>query len=154
VLIEPEIPPNTGNIGRLCAATGSHLHLVGRLGFDIGEKAVRRAGLDYWHELTLNTHPDLETFVARVSPPSLILFSSVASRSYLDAPYEPGAALVLGGESSGLPRAILDEHSDRVHAIPTRSGLRSLNLANAAAIVLYEALRVTGALGATFLEPV
>jgi tRNA (cytidine/uridine-2'-O-)-methyltransferase len=149
VLVEPEIPPNTGNIGRLCAATGAHLHLVGRLGFDIDEKAVRRAGLDYWQHLDVTAHADLDGVVSAAAPASVLLFSSNAARSYLEAPFEPGCALVFGGESKGLPEQILSAWPDSVYAIPTRPGIRSLNLANAAAVVLYEALRVTGALDAT-----
>lgn len=152
VLVEPEIPPNTGNIGRLCAATGTRLHLVGRLGFDISEKAVRRAGLDYWQRLDISCHEDLESFLDAVRPPGLVLLSSKASRSHLDAPFEPGAALVFGSESRGLPCSITDARPESVFGIPTLEGIRSLNVANAAAVVLYEALRRTGVLVETFLE--
>jgi tRNA (cytidine/uridine-2'-O-)-methyltransferase len=147
VLVEPEIPPNTGAIARTCVATGSPLHLVGELGFSIEEHAVRRAGLDYWHLLELHRHVELRGFSAAFPGSRLHLFSANAERSYLDADFEPGDALVFGRESVGLPNHILEEHPDRVWGIPTAGGVRSLNLSNAAAIVLYEALRSVGALG-------
>lgn len=150
VLVEPEIPQNTGSIGRLCAATGTHLHLVGRLGFDISEKAVRRAGMDYWKNLVLSTHSDLDACLGRIRPPELVLLSSKSSRSYLDAPWVPGCAIVFGSESSGLDDAVLEAHPGSVYGIPTASGIRSLNLASAASVVLYEALRSSGSLGAAF----
>jgi tRNA (cytidine/uridine-2'-O-)-methyltransferase len=140
VLVEPEIPQNTGSIGRLCVATGSRLHLVGRLGFDISSKAVRRAGLDYWKRL------------GSIRPTATIVLTANASRPYLEAPFAPGAAIVLGGESRGLPRSVLEAHAGSLFGIPTIASVRSLNLAGAAAVVLYEALRVTGALSSTFLE--
>jgi tRNA (cytidine/uridine-2'-O-)-methyltransferase len=152
VLVEPEIPQNTGAIGRLCAATGSRLHLVGRLGFDISQKAVRRAGMDYWSQVDVSMHDDLEGFLRAVRPVVTILLTSNARRSYLEAPYVPGAALVLGGESKGLPARVLADHPDAQYGIPTAGGIRSLNLASAASVALYEALRVTGALDETFCE--
>jgi tRNA (cytidine/uridine-2'-O-)-methyltransferase len=145
VLIEPEIPQNTGNIGRLSAATQSPLHLVGRLGFRTDEHAVRRAGLDYWHLVEMEQHPSFADFRAR-HPARLRLFSAVATRSYLDAAFAPGDALVFGKESTGLDPALLEEHAGDVFGIPTIGAVRSLNLANAASIVLYEALRQTGVL--------
>lgn len=146
VLIEPEIPQNTGNIGRLSAATQSPLHLVGRLGFQVDERAVRRAGLDYWHLVTLAQHPNLEHFRNACPASPLKLFSAVATRSYLDATYAPGDALVFGKESTGLDQDLLDRFPDQVYGIPTLGKVRSLNLANAVSIVLFEALRQTGAL--------
>ncbi len=155
VLVEPEIPPNTGNIARLAAATQSPLHLVGRLGFRIDEHAVRRAGLDYWHLVDLRQHVDFEHFLhafgADGAPRSLHLFTGVASRSYLDVPFAPGDALVFGKESVGLPEELLTRFADRRVGIPTMGGVRSLNLANAVGIALYEALRRVGALSDTFL---
>lgn len=148
VLVEPEIPQNTGNIGRLSAATQSPLHLVGPLGFRIDEHAVRRAGLDYWPLVTLAQHPDLSAFQAAHPDARLCLFSAVATRSYLDAAFRPGDALVFGRESVGLPDALLEAHPDRVFGIPTLGPVRSLNLSNAVSIVLYEALRQLGALDA------
>jgi tRNA (cytidine/uridine-2'-O-)-methyltransferase len=149
VLVEPEIPPNTGNIARLCAATQSVLHLVGRLGFRIDEHAVRRAGLDYWHLVRVEQHVDFEHFLdafAREGGGALHLFCAKASTSYLRAAYAPGDALVFGKESVGLDPALLDRYPDRQRAIPTLGAVRSLNLANASSIVLYEALRQVGAL--------
>jgi tRNA (cytidine/uridine-2'-O-)-methyltransferase len=145
-LLEPEIPQNTGSIARLCAATTSPLHLVGPLGFRIDEKAVRRAGLDYWHLVTVHRHLDLPHFSHKIAPERWLLFSATASQSYLDAPYAPGQALVFGKESVGLPEDLLREHEGRVFGIPTSGPVRSINLATAVAVVLFEALRATGAL--------
>ena len=148
VLVEPEIPQNTGNIARLAAATRSPLHLVGRLGFRIDEKAVRRAGIDYWHLVDLEQHLDLAHFAHEHPGARLRLFSAVATRSYLDADFRPGDALVFGKESVGLDPDLLDRHPDAVFGIPTLGPVRSLNLANTVAIVVYEALRQVGALAA------
>lgn len=148
VLVEPEIPQNTGNIARLCAATQSPLHLVGRLGFRIDERSVRRAGIDYWHLVQLHVHPDWGSFAlphARAGG-RVKLFSANATRSYLDAGFAPGDAIVFGRESTGIPKEVLERHPDEVYGIPTAGAVRSLNLASAAAIVLYEALRAVGAL--------
>jgi tRNA (cytidine/uridine-2'-O-)-methyltransferase len=154
VLVEPEIPPNTGNIARLCAATASPLHLVGPLGFRIDEHSVRRAGVDYWHLVDVRRHSDFAAFLAVWSKESaagrLHLFSALARTSYLRAAYAPGDALVFGKESVGLPDALLEEHADRVVGIPTLGAVRSLNLANAVGIALYESLRQLGALDETF----
>jgi tRNA (cytidine/uridine-2'-O-)-methyltransferase len=150
VLVEPEIPPNTGNIARLCAATRAHLHLVEPLGFRIDEQAVRRAGLDYWPLVTLSTHPDYATARARLSAarPSArhFLFTGKAERSYLDAEFRPGDVLVFGKESRGLPESLLELYPGEWLGIPTLGPVRSLNLANAVAIALYEALRQVGEL--------
>jgi tRNA (cytidine/uridine-2'-O-)-methyltransferase len=154
VLVEPEIPPNTGNVARLCAATGSPLHLVGRLGFRIDEHAVRRAGVDCWHLVDVRQHPTFEHFLrawSREAPPGrLHLFSALARRSYLQADYTAGDALVFGKESVGLDPGLLDRFAERAVGIPTLGAVRSLNLANAVGIALYEALRKMGALGETF----
>ncbi|MCL2447338.1 MAG: tRNA (cytidine(34)-2'-O)-methyltransferase [Polyangiaceae bacterium] len=154
-LVEPEIPPNTGNIARLCAATASPLHLVGKLGFRIDEHSVRRAGVDYWHLVDVRTHATFDAFVsawsAGAGSAKLHLFSAVATKSYLDADYAPGDALVFGKESVGLPDDLLARFPDRVIGIPTLGAVRSLNLANAAGIALYEALRQLGGLGPTFI---
>ena len=151
VLVEPEIPPNTGNIARLAAATASPLHLVGKLGFRIDEHAVRRAGLDYWHLVDLRQHLDFEHFLHAyaVERPlgKLHLFTGLAPRSYLEADFAPGDALVFGKESVGLPEDLMARFVDRLVGIPTMGGVRSLNLANAVGIALYEALRGAGALG-------
>jgi tRNA (cytidine/uridine-2'-O-)-methyltransferase len=146
VLVEPEIPQNTGNVARLAAATASPLHLVGRLGFRIDEHAVRRAGLDYWHLVDLHQHVSLPHFQHAHREARLLLFSAVATRSYLDAGYLPGDALVFGKESTGLDDDLLAQHPGAVYGIPTLGAVRSLNLANSVSIVLYEALRQVGAL--------
>ena len=154
VLVEPEIPPNTGNVARLCAATGSPMHLVGRLGFRIDEHSVRRAGVDYWHLVDVRQHATFEDFLTEWSRPSpqrkLHVFSAVATKSFVSAGYEPGDALVFGKESVGLPEELLSRYADRVVGIPTLGRVRSLNLANAVGIALYEALRQVDALAATF----
>jgi tRNA (cytidine/uridine-2'-O-)-methyltransferase len=152
VLVEPEIPQNTGNIGRLAAATQSKLHLVGRLGFRIDEHSVRRAGLDYWHLVELAQHANLAHFQHRHPAARLCLFSAVATKSYLDAAFKPGDALVFGKESTGLDPDLLAERPDDTFAIPTLGPVRSLNLANAVSIVLYEALRQVGALSGAKLD--
>lgn len=151
VLVEPEIPPNTGNIARLCAATGSPLHLVGKLGFSIDAHAVRRAGLDYWHLVTVKTHatlPDAEASISVEYPnPSARtwLLSGRSARSVYDVEFKPGDRLVFGKESVGLPASLLDQRAEDCVALPTLGAVRSLNLANAASIVLFEALRQVGA---------
>jgi len=152
VLIEPEIPPNTGNVARLCAATLCPLHLVGKLGFRIDEHAVRRAGLDYWHLVEVVQHESLlaaERHVAEASPgrsPRSWFFSGHARRSYLDVEFQLGDALVFGKESVGLPRDLLEERGDQVIGIPMPGHVRSHNLANSVSIAVYEALRQNGAL--------
>jgi tRNA (cytidine/uridine-2'-O-)-methyltransferase len=155
VLVEPEIPPNTGNIARLAAATASPLHLVGRLGFRIDEHSVRRAGLDYWHLVDLRTHATFEHFLHEWSKDrpggKLHLFSASAGKSYLEARCAPGDALVFGKESVGLPAELLARFADRVVGIPTLGAVRSLNLANAVGIALYESLRQLGALTETHI---
>lgn len=151
VLVEPEIPQNTGNIGRLAAATRSPLHLVGKLGFQVDERAVRRAGLDYWPLVELHQHADVAAFCASQPGARLVLFSARARQSYLDAGYRPGDALVFGRETTGLDEALLEAHAGAVYGIPTLGAVRSLNLSNTVSIVLYEALRQVGALGATFM---
>ncbi|HEY3235787.1 MAG TPA: tRNA (cytidine(34)-2'-O)-methyltransferase [Polyangiaceae bacterium] len=154
ILVEPEIPPNTGNVARLCAATACPLHLVGALGFRIDEHAVRRAGLDYWHLVELYRHADFERAeqaVRAVAGPGSRswLFSAKAQRSYLDALFELGDALVFGRESVGLPSDLLESRSAFVLGIPTLGPVRSHNLANSVGITLYEALRQTGCLDLT-----
>ena len=150
VLVEPEIPPNTGAIARTCGATQSPLHLVGPLGFRIDEHAVRRAGLDYWELVDIHRHDSFESFEESNPGRRIHLFSASASRSYLEAGFEPGDALVFGRESVGLPPELLQDRQN-VWAIPTLGAVRSLNLSNAVAIVLYEALRQNHALDSTFL---
>ncbi|MFA9470915.1 MAG: tRNA (cytidine(34)-2'-O)-methyltransferase [Deltaproteobacteria bacterium] len=150
VLVEPEIPPNTGAIARTCGATQSPLHLVGPLGFSIDEHAVRRAGLDYWDLVEIHRHESFEAFEESDPQRRIHLFSAGAGRSYLEAAFEPGDALVFGRESVGLPPELLQDRQN-VWAIPTLGAVRSLNLSNAVGIVLYEALRQNRALEDTFL---
>ena len=146
VLVEPEIPPNTGAVARTAAATGSALHLVGKLGFRIDEQAVRRAGLDYWPLVDLHQHPDLGSFEKAHPEARLHLFTSNAPRSHLEMDIRPGDGLVFGKESVGLSAELLERYPERVWAIPTLGLVRSLNLSNAVSIVVYEALRQLGAL--------
>jgi len=153
VLVEPEIPQNTGAIARLCAATGSSLHLVGSLGFSTDEHAVRRAGLDYWHLVDVRRHADLDECLAALGSAPPILLTANTDRPFWEAPFTPSSALVFGRESVGLSNEILAAYPERAFAIPTAAGsVRSLNLASAASIVVYEALRRTGALERTSIE--
>lgn len=141
-LWEPEIPPNTGNIARLCAATGSPLHLIGRLGFRLDDRSLRRAGLDYWPHVALQRHATLTDFETACAGRRLFCYSAHAVRPYCAIAYEPGDCLVFGSESQGLPPSLLERCGDRVLTIPMPAGhVRSLNLATAVGIVLYEALR-------------
>jgi tRNA (cytidine/uridine-2'-O-)-methyltransferase len=143
-LIEPRIPPNTGNIARLCAATDTPLHLIGPLGFSIDDAEVRRAGLDYWPHVDLWQHSDWFAFRDAVARERCLYFSANAEQRFWDAPYRPASCLVFGNETDGMPARILEKHPERCFRIPMRRGLRSLNLATAVGIVLYEALRHTG----------
>ena len=141
VLVEPEIPQNCGNIARTCAATRSRLHLIEPLGFDISEKAVRRAGLDYWPMVDLCVYPELDHFFAQNPAPDLWLATTKAPRSYTEAVFRDECYLVFGKETAGLPEAFRRAHADRCIRIPIRAEARCLNLSNAAAILTYEALR-------------
>ncbi|MCI8525123.1 MAG: tRNA (cytidine(34)-2'-O)-methyltransferase [Oscillospiraceae bacterium] len=144
VLVEPEIPQNCGNIARTCAATGSVLHLVEPLGFDISDRAVRRAGLDYWHLVDVRTYRNLDRFFQVNHPAEFYLLSTKAPRAYTEAAFGPDAYLIFGKETRGLPEDLLRRHYGRCLRIPIRSEARSLNLANSAAIVAFEALRQQG----------
>ena len=147
VLIEPEIPPNTGNIGRLCAATGSHLHLVGKLGFSINDKQVRRAGLDYWPHVKLQRWESLDELKAEFPDGRYWYMSKKAERNYSQVEFQQGDFLVFGKETLGLPEDLLAQVGEQALRIPIlTSHVRSLNLANSAAIILFEALRQTGQL--------
>lgn len=140
MLVEPQIPPNTGNVARLCAATGCALHLVEPLGFSIADRELKRAGLDYWDALDVTVHASLDEFLATWTRP-LWLFSTHATRSYRDARFARGDALVFGKETAGLPAALLARHDDRALRIPMRPGaVRSLNLSTSVGIVTYAAL--------------
>ena len=141
VLLEPEMPLNTGNIGRTCAATNTRLHLIYPLGFSISEKAVKRAGLDYWDKVDLRTYADFEEFLEKNPGAKIYMATTKARRCYTDVHYEPDCFLMFGKESAGIPEEILIEHPERCIRIPMLAEERSLNLANSVAIVLYEALR-------------
>ncbi len=145
VLIEPEIPPNTGNIARLCAATGAVLHLVGKLGFSIDDRYLKRAGLDYWEFVTLRQWPDLATLQASAPEGRFFYLSTKVARSYLQAGFQPGDFIVFGKETKGLPEELLAANQETSITIPMPAGaVRSLNLSTSAGIVLYEALRQSG----------
>lgn len=141
VLVEPEIPQNCGNIARTCAATRSRLHLVRPLGFDVSDRAVKRAGLDYWSMVDLRIHEDLDAFFAAEAPRELWLATTKAPKSYCEARYTDGCYLLFGKETAGLPKWLRERYRQRCVRIPMRSDARSLNLANSVAIVTYEALR-------------
>ena len=144
VLVEPEIPANTGNIARTCAATGAVLHLIRPLGFDISDKAVKRAGLDYWHLVDVRVYDDLADFFQKTGAADLWLLSTKAPRSYTEASFSPDCYLMFGKETKGLPEDLLAQHYDRCLRIPIRAEARSLNLANSVAVVAFEALRQQG----------
>lgn len=144
VLVEPEIPMNTGNIARTCAATRSRLHLIKPLGFDISDKAVKRAGLDYWHMVDLCVYENLEEFFHRNPQPDLWLATTKAPRDYTQAEFSSDCWLVFGKETAGLPASLRQRYYDRCIRIPMREDARSLNLANSVAILTYEALRQQG----------
>ncbi len=140
-LIQPLIPPNTGNIARLCAATDTALHLIEPLGFSLDDGELRRAGLDYWSAVDLWLHPDWFAFRDAMRRDRCLYFSARAERSFWDAPFQPNGCLVFGNESDGMPDRILEKHPERCFRIPMSGPVRSLNLATAVGIVLYEALR-------------
>ena len=141
VLYEPEIPQNTGNIGRTCVATGSRLHLIEPLGFKLSEKALKRAGMDYWEDLDVTTYINYEDFLERNPGARIYMASTKAPNLYTEVDYEPDCYIMFGKESGGIPEEILLEHQEDAIRIPMLNDIRSLNLANSVAIVLYEALR-------------
>lgn len=142
VLVEPQIPPNTGNIARTCAATGSILHLVEPMGFKITDAKLKRAGLDYWDSVALKPHKNFDEFLEAAGHPRLWLFTVAARRSYFEADFRPGDALVFGSETKGLSDELLARFPDRLVGIPVRPDhVRSLNLSTAVGIAVYEALR-------------
>jgi tRNA (cytidine/uridine-2'-O-)-methyltransferase len=148
VLVHPEIPPNTGNIGRLCAATRTRLHLIRPLGFSLDDRYLKRAGLDYWPYLDWRVHEDWQSFAA-AERPNVICFSARAAQSYSAAPLDVAGPLhlVFGAETTGLPEDVLRENQNACYRIPIfEPGVRSLNLSNAVSVVLYETLRRRGAL--------
>ena len=144
VLHEPEIPQNCGNIARTCAATGARLHLIRPLGFDISEKAVRRAGLDYWHLVDVRVYDNLEDFFQKNQVRQLWCLSTKAPRCYTEAEFTEDCFLLFGKETKGLPEDFLEAHREECIRIPMRNEARSLNLSNAVAITVFEALRQTG----------
>lgn len=151
-LIEPRIPPNTGNIARLCAATDTPLHLIEPLGFSLDDKHVKRAGLDYWDRVDLWIHPNWFRFRDAISRDRCLYFSAHADRDYRDAPFASNSVLIFGSETDGLPQKILDKHPERCYRIPMPGEVRSLNLANAVSVVLYEGLRQLGVTDVPQLE--
>ena len=144
VLVEPEIPQNCGNIARTCAATGCRLHLIRPLGFDISDKAVKRAGLDYWHMVEVLDYENLEDFFARNTVEEMWCLSTKAPRCYCEATFHDGCYLFFGKETKGLPENFLAAHYDQCVRIPMKPDARSLNLSNAVAITTFEALRQIG----------
>lgn len=141
VLHEPEIPANTGNIGRTCVAAGAKLHLIEPLGFRIDEKAVKRAGLDYWDKLDVTVYDDYNDFLKRNPGAKIYMATTKAHHTYADVHYEPDCFIMFGKESAGIPEEILIDNPDTCIRIPMINDIRSLNLSNSVAIVLYEALR-------------
>ena len=150
-LIEPQIPPNTGNIARLCAATDTTLHLIEPLGFSLTDPRLERAGVDYWESVDLWLHPHWRAFRAAVARDRCLYFSAHGTQSYLDAPFTPNSVLLFGNETLGMPERIREKYPERLFRIPMGPAVRSLNLATAAGIVLYEAIR---RLGDSFAEPI
>jgi tRNA (cytidine/uridine-2'-O-)-methyltransferase len=147
VLVEPQIPPNTGNIARLCAALRLPLHLVGKLGFELTDRYLKRAGLDYWEHVELHVHPDIEKFFDSIPGDRLHFYSNNPSVNYLEVKYRKGVYLVFGSETEGLPEWIWKRYTDRFVSIPMfERKVRSLNLSSAVAVAAYEALRQTGQL--------
>ncbi len=141
VLVEPEIPQNTGNIARTCAATGAALHLVKPLGFAVDDRKLKRAGLDYWHELNITYYDSLDDFLNKHGCDSLYYFSTKAPRCYSEVAYPENCFLVFGKETRGLPEWLLEANLERSVRLPMRKNLRSLNLSNTVAVAVYEALR-------------
>jgi tRNA (cytidine/uridine-2'-O-)-methyltransferase len=142
-LLEPKIPPNTGNIARLCAATESSLHLVEPLGFTFDDAELKRAGLDYWEHVDLWIHPHWRAFRDAMARERCLYFSANATKPYWSAPYQSNSCLVFGNETMGMPERILEKYPDRCYTIPMTGPVRSLNLSTAVGIVLYEAIRQT-----------
>ena len=141
VLYEPEIPANTGNIGRTCVATGTKLHLIEPLGFSLSEKALKRAGMDYWSQLDVERYVNYEDFLQRNPGAKIYMATTKAHKTYTEVSYEPDCYIMFGKESAGIPEEILVDHEDTCVRIPMIGDIRSLNLSNSVAIVLYEALR-------------
>ena len=141
VLFEPEIPANTGNIGRTCVATNTRLHLIEPLGFRLDEKSLRRAGMDYWKDLDVTTYIDFQDFLDKNPNAKIYMATTKAPNVYTDVSYEPDCYIMFGKESAGIPEEILAKHKEDSIRIPMVGDIRSLNLGNSVAVVLYEALR-------------
>ena len=141
VLFEPEIPQNTGNIGRTCVATGTRLHLIEPLGFRLNEKEIKRAGMDYWEELDVTRYINFQDFLDKNPGAKIYMASTKAKHAYTQVQYEPDCYIMFGKESGGIPEEILAQHPETSVRIPMMNEIRSLNLANSVAVVLYEALR-------------
>ena len=144
VLLEPEIPYNTGNIGRTCVATGATLHLIHPLGFSVDEKSVKRAGLDYWQYLDVREYKNFEEFLEKNENPKIYMATTKSKQKYSDVRYDENAYIMFGKESAGIPEEILLQNKENSVRIPMMSDIRSLNLSNSVAIILYEALRQNG----------
>lgn len=144
VLYEPEIPANTGNIGRTCVATGTRLHLIEPLGFRLDEKSLKRAGMDYWKDLDVTTYIGFNDFMEKNPGAKIYMATTKAPNVYTDVKYEPDCYIMFGKESAGIPEEVLVEHKEDSIRIPMLGDIRSLNLGNSVAIVLYEALRQNG----------
>lgn len=147
VLLEPEIPANTGNIGRTCVATGTRLHLIEPLGFRLDEKSLKRAGMDYWNDLDVTTYIDYEDFIEKNPDAKIYMATTKAPKVYTDVKFEDDCYIMFGKESAGIPEEILVNHKEECIRIPMIGDIRSLNLGNSVAIVLYEALRQNGFAG-------
>ncbi len=144
VLHEPEIPANTGNIGRTCVAANARLHLIEPLGFRLNEENLKRAGMDYWDNLDVTTYINYDEFLERNPKAKIYMATTKAAKTYTEVRYEPDCYIMFGKESAGIPEEILVDHREECIRIPMTGGIRSLNLGNSAAIVLYEALRQNG----------
>ena len=146
VLVEPEIPMNTGTIGRLCLATGSTLHLIEPLGFEISDSQLKRAGLDYWKHVNVKTYPDLEMFLQKIPPSAQkVFFSTIGEKDFFQHKFQPGAYLFFGSETRGLPRDLIESNKAQTYCIPQYDErVRSINIANTVSIVIYEAIRQLG----------
>ena len=144
VLLEPEIPANTGNIGRTCVATGTTLHLIEPLGFHLNEKNIKRSGMDYWKQVDVRRYADYQDFLEKENPKRIFMATTKAHQLYTDVRYEPDDYIMFGKESAGIPEEILVENESTCIRIPMNDDIRSLNLSNSVAIVLYEALRQQG----------
>ena len=144
VLVEPEIPQNTGNIARTCAAVGANLHLVRPLGFSVDDRYLKRAGLDYWHQLNVSYYDSFEELRSKFESSDFYFATTKAPRNYSEVAYPKGCFFVFGRETAGLPEPLLEKNLGHCIRIPMRQGLRSLNLSNSAAVIVYEALRQHG----------